>query len=186
MVNDQQLAEAVLQQYRAALERLESAVRLCPPTVWNVRSPLEAPFWQQAMHALFYAHLYLCESDGMPEAIGNAEKAMEQLGDPMQGWAQGEVARLGQTLGDLPVPTSTPKRVVPQDEMIERAQQALRLSEKAAARLSEGKAMSRNPMSWLSGTALDLLLYNLRHIEYHLGQLGSYLTRHADQHLEWR
>jgi len=186
MIDDRQLADSLLKQYRAALERLEQAVRLCPPEVWDARRENEPPFWQVAMHVLFYAHLYLCDSDRSPDARANAELAMRQLGTPIENWSPEELSRLAHILAGLLSPDFRPERVIPQPELIERAEAALVLCEKAAQRFHDGGALSPSHMPWIPGTALDLFLYNLRHIEFHLGQLVACLARHGSPRPQWR
>jgi hypothetical protein len=55
--------KAVIQsQYLAALEMLKQVIVSCPAACWNAPGDKDK-FWNKAYHALFYAHLYLQESE---------------------------------------------------------------------------------------------------------------------------
>ena len=185
-MEDKLLAETLRHEYQAALQRLHRVVQLCPPDVWNKRSKDEAPFWQVAMHLMFHTRGFLCESMPSAEASGNAALAMQQLGLPKQDSPEDEIGCLLETIGNLSSPSYTPARIVTRDELLERADNLLTACASAMKRLAEGKASSPDPMPWRTGNALGLLLYNLRHIEYHVGQLASYLSRHAKVILDWQ
>jgi hypothetical protein len=49
-------------QYLAALEMLKLVIVKCPAALWNAPGDKDK-FWNKAYHALFYAHLYLQETE---------------------------------------------------------------------------------------------------------------------------
>ncbi len=49
-------------QYLAALEMLKQVIVKCPESSWNAPGD-KSQFWNKAYHALFFAHLYLQESE---------------------------------------------------------------------------------------------------------------------------
>jgi hypothetical protein len=49
-------------QYLAALEMLKQVIVKCPAALWNAPGDKDK-FWNKAYHALFYAHLYLQETE---------------------------------------------------------------------------------------------------------------------------
>jgi hypothetical protein len=50
-------------QYLAALEMLKQVIVKCPVALWNAPGDKDKS-WNKAYHALFYAHLYLQETEG--------------------------------------------------------------------------------------------------------------------------
>jgi hypothetical protein len=53
---------AIQSQSLAALEMLKQVIVLCPAASWNAPGDKDK-FWNKAYHALFYAHLYLQETE---------------------------------------------------------------------------------------------------------------------------
>jgi hypothetical protein len=49
-------------QYFAALEMLKQVIVKCPAAMWNAPGDKDK-FWNKAYHVLFYAHLYLQETE---------------------------------------------------------------------------------------------------------------------------
>jgi len=185
-MEDRPLADTIGQEYQAALQRLRRVVQLCPPNVWDLRSEDEPPFWQVAMHLMFHTRVFFCKSVPSEEAGDNAASAMQQLGLPNQDSVEAGMGSLLDTIQSLTSPSYTPARVVTQEELMDRADNLLAACTSAMKRLTEGGASSPDPMPWRTGNTLGLLLYSLRHIEYHLGQLASCLARHAKVTLDWQ
>src|SRR6058998_3306714 len=59
--------ESVWQQFGAAIDMLDDAIRACPDALWRDHSwdlhaerPEFSEFWYIAFHALFWLDLYLC------------------------------------------------------------------------------------------------------------------------------
>lgn len=184
-MDDQALAGALELQYAAVLRMLRTAIESCPQELWDDRTEDEAPFWQQAMHAVFYTRLYLCVSDSTPDAIQNAENAMRLVGEPMRDWSVQEVSRLGHTMWALMCTTSRPTRTASRDELLEQMQLIEAACRSAMARIANGQTSGPSPMSWMRGSPLDLLLYNLRHAQHHTARLHSLLGRRAKLLLKW-
>lgn len=183
-MNDRVFAEVCRRQYVAALEMLRNAIERCPAALWDRREATEAPFWQHALHVLFYARLYLLPTIDGVEATENAAGVMRELGSPLKDWSDEEVARLARTMAGLCDAAFRPVATVPRQQMMERLAATEDACEQAFEQVGAGSGEARNPMPWLSGTRADLLLYNLRHIQHHVGRLHSILGR-AGIRLEW-
>jgi DinB superfamily len=56
------LRPALTSQYHAALAALREAIVQCPEMLWN-NSDHPPPFWRVAYHTLYFAHLYLSQSE---------------------------------------------------------------------------------------------------------------------------
>jgi hypothetical protein len=60
-MDDSNIRQAILRQYRATLEMLGQAMELCPEDMW-FSTTYRNRFWHIAYHALFYTHFYLQRS----------------------------------------------------------------------------------------------------------------------------
>ena len=49
-------------QYLAALEMIKEVIVKCPEALWNAPGDLD-PCWRKVYHSLFYAHLYLQDTE---------------------------------------------------------------------------------------------------------------------------
>lgn len=103
----------------------------------------------------------------------------------MKDWSGPEMGRLGNTMGGLMNPDFRATRMVTRQELIERLNRVDLALQGAVERLAGGGATLPHPMSWMDGRALDLLLYNLRHIQHHVGRLHSLLGRKAGLRMRW-
>ncbi len=56
------ILKVIESQYLAALEMLKEVIVKCPEALWNASGDVE-PTWRKAYHALFYAHLYLQDTE---------------------------------------------------------------------------------------------------------------------------
>lgn len=184
-MDDTSLSRAIDGQYRAALAMLRRAIESCPEPLWDAREGGEAPFWQQAMHTLFYTHLYLQASERSDEAWAGAEEAMRLLGRPMRDHSAPEIERLAGSMSSLTEPDAKPSRVVTRQELLGMLGRCERSLAVAVGRVADGGALVPHPMGWMTGSALDLLLYNLRHVQHHTGRLHSLLGRHGVRRLAW-
>jgi hypothetical protein len=152
--------QAILSQYLAALEMLKQAIVKCPPALSNDPAD-KSPSWQLVYHALFYTHLYL-------QASADEFTPWAKHRDPYH--------RLGQTVAPAGEPYS-------EDDMLAylevcRAQ----AKEKIAALDVEA---SRSGFEWLPFGKFELQLYNLRHLEQHIGELMERLGSRAAVDVDW-
>jgi len=144
--------EAVARQFGAALAMLENAIVACPDELWGDRSR-EPKFWYVAFHTLFWLDLYL--SDGAegfapPEPFG-----LEEL-DPA---------------GVLP------PRVYAQAELLAYLAHGRARLRTGLAALTGEAANARIRIGSFDGRAAELMLYNLRHVQHHTGQLNLLLRQ---------
>ena len=56
------IRQTLQSQYLAALEMLKQVIVKCPEASWDAPGE-KGKFWNKAYHALFFAHLYLQESE---------------------------------------------------------------------------------------------------------------------------
>jgi len=157
---------ALRSQLHAALDMLEAAVRACPMRHWTDPSYHNA-FWHIAYHALFYTHLYVQRDEASFVPWPNH---------------RGE----SQFLGPLPWPPHRPPRVgapYSREEILEYA--ALVHIEVETRLLEADLDAAESGFAWLPFGKLELLLYTLRHVQHHAGQLIDRVRNDAGVGVEW-
>jgi hypothetical protein len=168
---------ALWRQFGAAIDMLENALVACPAALWTQRlwptppppqfPPPFAEFWYVAYHALVWLDLYL---SGIPE---------EEFTPPAP-FAQGELDSAG----------ALPERPYTKEEL--RAYLASTRQKCHATLVALTDEQARRPVEypWSRGqpiSFLELLLYNMRHVQEHAAQLSLFLGQHAlpDADLDW-
>jgi hypothetical protein len=101
-MNDKMFADIVGRQFGAALEMLRNAIVRCPNEVWARRDEREAPFWQHAVHVLFYTRLFFFDSMAAAAAAGTGGKVMKLIGLPLKDTSEAEINRMVTTIGYNP------------------------------------------------------------------------------------
>jgi hypothetical protein len=146
-------------QFGAAIEMLENAIAACPEEPWGDRSR-QPEYWYVVYHTLFFLDFYLSETpDGFaPPAPFNLEEL-----DPA---------------GILP------PRVYTKSEMQTYLDHGRRKCRSTIASLSDDVA--RRPCAFGRPlTVLELLLYNMRHVQHHAAQLNLILRQTIDSAPRW-
>ena len=165
------LLTSLRDQHVAANDTLASCVELCPDEAWTDVVG-ERAFWEVAMHALFFSHLYLTmpgeEPPGPPE------------------WAWYDACGMGYRM-------DPPYDAIPDAEMgpapdcarvLEWARAVTPRLEAALARETEASLAGPSGFDRLPIPRAQLYLYNLRHIQHHAGQLAAVLRR-RDIQVAW-
>jgi hypothetical protein len=186
-MNDEKFADIVTRHFGAALEMLRNAISRCPDEVWARRGEREAPFWQHAVHLLFYTRLFFFDSMAAAAAAGTGGKIMKLIGLPLKDTSEAELNRMAATIGytGLTEASFTPPRTPARDEVFALLQETESTFRKAMDQIrAPGAAEAPNPMPWMRGTRAELLLYSLRHVHQHLGRLHSMLGR-AGVKVDW-
>ena len=157
--------EIIQSQYHAALEMLKQAITLCPDELWNEETH-ENRFWHISYHVLFYTHLYLQdrEEDFVPWSKHQDES---------------------QFLGLLPWPPhAEPKAAEPYSK--EAVLEYLELSRNGVDdRVTSLDLDAPSGFPWLPFGKMELQLYNLRHIQHHVGQLADRLRTEKGISIDW-
>jgi len=185
-MNDEMFADILERQFGAALEMLRNAIAHCPDELWARRGEREAPFWQHAVHLMFYTRLYFFDSMAAVAAAGTGGKIMKMIGLPMKDTSEGELHRMAATIGysGLTEATFVTPRSPARDEVLALLEDTQSTFRSAVEQVRSGGADAPNPMPWMRGTRGELLLYNLRHVHQHLGRLHSMLGR-AGVKMDW-
>jgi hypothetical protein len=163
---------ALWQQFGASIDMFENALLACPATHWHGRlwvdysdhalPPEFAEFWYVAYHTLFWLDLYLTGS------------------------REGFTPPSPFTLSELDPAGALPERPYTRDEL---HTYLLYLRQKCQATidgLSDERARQNVSFQWLGKRSMnffELLLYTMRHVQEHGGQLSMFLGQsgiHAD------
>jgi hypothetical protein len=150
----------IWQQFGAAIDMLENAMRACPESIWGDRS-LQPEFWYTAFHALFFLDIYLSDSDS-----GFAPPA------PF-------------TLDELDERGLLPERVYTKEELMKYLEHGREKCRARIAAMTEEQAHQRCGFRWLDISVTELLLYNMRHVQHHAGQLHTILRQNAESAPRW-
>jgi hypothetical protein len=157
---DQPWQEAIWGQFGAAIDMLANAVESCPEDLWYDRAR-DQQFWYLVSHTLFWLDLYLSEDrDGFrpPPPFG-----LEEL-DPA---------------GVIPEPPYTKSQL--QDYLAH----GRRKCRETIAGMSPERAAQRHAFRWGEVSGMELLIYNLRHVQHGAAQLNLILRQETDAAPRW-
>ena len=149
---DPELKAVLWRQFGGAIDMLANAIMACPDALWSDASR-GAPFWYVAYHTLFYLDFYSADADPafQPPA-------------PF-------------TLSELDPAGPMPERTYSQAELLDYLAVGRERCRARIERLTAADGVEPRRLGPLPGTALELLLYNMRHVQHHTGQLNLYLRQ---------
>jgi hypothetical protein len=148
------------QQFGAAIQMLENAIRACPDNLWGDRSE-QPEFWYTAYHALFWLDLYLF------------------------GTVEGFVPPAPFNLDELDPAGLLPERVYTKGELqayLDHCRNKLQMTLDTA---TDEKFAQRCRFGWGEVSFAELLLYNMRHVQDHAGQLNQILGQKTGSAPDW-
>jgi hypothetical protein len=159
----------IWQQFGAAIDMLENAMRACPDALWSDGSPNPPQwvkndvvgFWYVAFHTLFFTDFYL---SGRPE--GFAPPA------PF-------------TLDELDPAGLLPERPYTKAELLGYLDYCRKKFRATINAMTEQNARQLTGFQRLNVTAAELLLYNMRHVQHHAAQLNLILRQKTDSAPLW-
>lgn len=151
---------SIAAQFGAALDMLENAVRACPEALWEDRGH-EPEVWYLVYHTLFWLELYF------------------------YGQEEGFAPPAPFTLDELDPAGILPERVYSKDELLGYLDHGRERLDATLTGLTEARARQRCRFGWGEASYGELLLYNLRHVQHHAGQLNLILKRHMGRSPAW-
>jgi hypothetical protein len=158
----------IWQQFGAAIDMLDNALRACPDQLWRERlwnnrseRPEYAQFWYIAYHTLFWLDFYL------------------------SGSADGFSPPAPFTLDELDPAGLLPERVYARKELQTYLAYGRQKCQATIEALTDEKANRRCEFSWGEVSFAELLLYNMRHVQEHAAQLNLVLGQRAGSASEW-
>jgi len=151
-------------QYHASLEMLRQAILKCPDPLW-ASTAFKNQSWRIAFHALFYTHLYLqaTEKDFVPWSKHRDES---------------------QFLGRTPWPPhNEPKTGKPyvQEELLEYLDLC---HAEVDAQVEKMNLENPSGFDWLPFDKAELQVYNIRHLQQHIGELCERLGNQGIE-IDW-
>jgi hypothetical protein len=148
------------QQLGAAIDMLENAMRACPADLWG--DPSKQPewnshsvvgFWYVAYHTIFFLDLNL------------------------SGSVEGFAPPAPFNLDELDPAGLLPERMFTKDELLNYVEHCRRKCRAAIQALTEEKARERFEFGSSDISFAELLVYSMRHVEHHVGQLNLLLRQ---------
>ena len=165
---DTTLRTGIWQQFGAAIDMLDNALRACPDQLWRDRlwnNPSERPeysqFWYIAYHALFWLDFYL------------------------SGSVEGFAPPAPFTLDELDPAGLLPERPYTRDELQAYLNHGRQKCQATIEALTDEKARQRCGFAWGEVSFAELLLYNMRHVQEHAAQLSLILGQKVGSAPGW-
>ncbi len=150
----------IWEQFGAAIDMLENAIRACPEDVWSDRT--ETPeFWYVAFHTLFFLDLYL------------------------SGTLEGFAPPAPFTLDELDPAGVLPDRVYDQALLLDYLEHCRAKCRTTLMNLTDEAAGRRCGIARLDLSFGGLLLDNMRHVQHHTAQLNLILRQRIDSAPGW-
>ena len=150
----------IWQQFGAAIDTLENAIRACPENIWGDRTR-KPEYWYIVYHTVFFLDYYLSESE-------------DKFAPPP-----------GYSLSELDPSGVLPDRVYTQAELLAYLDHGRNKCRAKIAALTEETA--HRPSAFRRGTLTEaeLLLYTMRHVQHHAAQLNLILRQTIDSAPDW-
>jgi hypothetical protein len=146
-------------QFGASIDMLDNALLACPDDLWSDRSQ-EPEFWYVVYHTLFWLDLYL------------------------SGSVEGFAPPAPFTLDELDPAGLLPERPYTKEELRSYLDHCRRKCQATIEALTDEKAGQRSGVSFLDNF-LELLLYNMRHVQEHGAQLSLILGQKIGWSADW-
>jgi uncharacterized damage-inducible protein DinB len=150
----------IWQQFGAAIDMLENALLACPEELWKDRSQ-KPEYWYTVFHTLFWLDFYLSESAG------------------------GFVPPAPFTLDELDPAGLLPERVYTKEELKNYLEHGRKKCKITIEAMTNEKANHRFVFGRVDLSFMELILYNLRHVQHHAGQLNLILRQTIDSVPSW-
>ena len=160
------LRTIIWRQFGAAIDMFDDALALCPPSLWQEQmwtvpdwpSDKQPQFWSVATHALFWLDLYL------------------------YGAVEGFEPQPPMSLTELDPSGALPERVYSQQELRDALAHIRERCREILSNLTGEEAARIHRFGKREFTYLELLIYTMRHVQEHTGQLSLILGRNGIHH----
>jgi hypothetical protein len=160
------IKDALWQQFGASITMLENAIQLWPDSLWST----DKRFFYIAYHTLILADYYLT-IPAPPEFLVALPFTFTEKEDIPAG-----------VLGDM-----VPDRIYTKSEMIGYIQTIKEKCHAVIAQLTEEKISERwvEEGGEMDYSVLEILLYNMRHVQHHAGQANMLLRQTTNKSSGW-
>jgi hypothetical protein len=153
--------EIIKSQYHASLEMLRQAIEKCPDSLWE-SSEYKNRFWNITYHALFFTHLYLHPTEAEFVPWDSHRDELVSMEDPQRGAQDESPYAKGEILLYLELCL----------EQMEEFVDSLDLE-------------AESGFYWLPFDKLELQIYNIRHLQQHVGELCERLGESEGIEVGW-
>ncbi|HKW51541.1 MAG TPA: DinB family protein [Candidatus Eisenbacteria bacterium] len=150
----------VWQQFGAAIDMLENAMRECPDDLWRDRSK-QPEYWYLVYHTLFWLDFYLSAPD------------------------EGFTPPAPFTLDEMDPAGLIPERPYTKKELQAYLEHGRKKCREAIGALTDARGNKRCQFGWGEASYSELLLYNMRHVQHHAAQLNLILRQQIDSAPRW-
>ena len=157
MDNSTSIKDAIWNQFGASLDMLENAINMCPDEHWDT----EIKFWYKAYHCVFWTDYYLTIEPNTftpPTPFNFSEFDSTNI---------------------------LPDKVFSKNELLAYLQHCKNKSQKLIAELTDELLSKRWVNDYKNYSVLEILLYNLRHIQHHSAQLNLHLRQTINDVPNW-
>ncbi len=155
-----EIKEVIWNQFGAAIEMLENAISACPENIWGNQIG-EQEFWYLAYHALFWLDFYLSDS---PDNFSPPSPF---------------------TLSEFDPEGALPDRVYTKEELLNYLHQIRKKCKKKIETLTDEAANRKFVFGSINLLVIELMLYNMRHVQHHTAQLNLLLRQKTDSAPKW-
>jgi hypothetical protein len=157
---DENLKTVLWHQFGAAIDTLENAITACPDEKWCDPSDPHL-YWNLASHTLFWLDYY--------------------LSDTFEGFTPPPPF----TLVEMDPAGVLPDRPYTKEELLSYLAHGRRKCRARIASLTEASAAEVRKFGRYEMTTLELLLYNMRHVQHHAAQMNLLLRQRIDSAPRW-
>jgi hypothetical protein len=144
-------------EFGAAIDMLENAVAACPESRWKDNSK----FWYNAYHVIFFLDYYLTEEE-------------EKFHPPAPF-----------TLSEFNPDGEMPERVYDKSELITYIRYCREKCRKLISELTDENMQKRFINKYRNYSRLEIIIYNMRHVQHHAGQLNLLLRQNGNEPPDW-
>lgn len=161
------LKEAVWNQFGASIDMLINVISNCPDDYFLSRKR----FYYIAYHSTIFLDYYLT----IPPGDFNPVLPFTQMND---------LEKPAESIDDL-----IPNKIYTKKELIGYVELSRAKCKKIIDSLTDEKLTERfvegNEENDMNYSLLEILLYNFRHIQHHIGQLNMLIRQDLDKHMAW-
>ncbi|MDQ3193568.1 MAG: DinB family protein [Bacteroidota bacterium] len=154
---DSSFKEILWKQFGASIDMFENSITACPGELWNT----DSKFWYNAYHALFFLDYYLSDE---PENFSPPQPFTLSEFDPD---------------GEMPV------RVYSKEELLSYLKFCRQKCHDLIAGLTDETSAKRFVNQYRNYSVIEILLYNMRHVQHHAAQLNLLLRQGTDSAPDW-
>lgn len=149
--------EILWKQFGGSIDMLENAIKECPEELWDA----ESKFWYIAYHTLFFLDYYITTD---PENFS-----------PPKPFSLSEFNPDGEM----------PERVYSKEELINYLGYCRKKLQNLIISLTEESSKSRWVNSYRDYSLIEILLYNMRHVQHHAAQLNLLIRQIGIEPPDW-